>query len=262
MRNFFITLLALFVLLTISSCNFKQYQILFEKRAALSDSAYQLKETGLENYKIKSQDVIQLRNLQNIRYLVDETPTTISANNSSGTYSQGQTFQVSEDGTVALPVIGSTKISGLTRGEAQNYIRDLYKKSLLKDPIIELKIINLKITILGEISKQGNYILTRDKTTLTEVIGEAGGLTERANEKNIKIIRGNEKSPEVTIINLNNIQEINDPRAILQNGDIIYIAQNKRAVRNDDLQNFSFILQPLTLVLNTIVIVLTLTRIK
>jgi len=261
MRNFVITFLALFVILTISSCNFKQYQILFEKRAALSDSAYKLKETGLENYKIKSQDIIQLRNLQNIRYLVDETPTSISSN-SSVNYSQGQTFQVNEDGTVALPVIGSTKISGLTRVEAQNYIRDLYKKTLLKDPIIELKIVNLKITILGEISKQGNYILIKDRTTLIDIIGEAGGLTEKANEKNIKIIRGNEKSPDVTIIDLNNIMEINDPRAILQNGDIIYIAQSKRAVQNDNLQNFSLILQPLALLLNSVVLIFTLSRIK
>lgn len=261
MRNFFIGLFALFVILTISSCNFKQYQILFEKRAALSDSAYKLKATGLENYKIKSQDIIQIRNLQNIRYLVDETPTSIS-NNSSANFSLGQTFQVNEDGTVVLPVIGSTKIAGLTRSEAQDYIKELYKKSVLKDPIIELKIINLKITILGEISKQGNYILTKDKTTLTDIIGEAGGLTEKANEKNIKIIRGSEQSPEVTIINLNNIQEINDPRAILQNGDIIYIAQSKRAARNDDLQNFSFIFQPLSLMLNTIIIVLSFSRFK
>ena len=95
---------------------------------------------------------------------------------------------------------------------------------------------------------------------MVELIGEAGGLTEKANEKSIKIIRGSEKDPQVTNIDLSNVESINDPKTILQNGDIIYIAQNKRAVRNDNLQNFSFIVQPALLLFNTALIVLTLIR--
>jgi polysaccharide export outer membrane protein len=149
---------------------------------------------------------------------------------------------------------------GLTRIEAQKKIEDLYRKTLLKDPIIELKINNLKVTIFGEAKAQGNFPLTKDRTTLIEMLGEAGGLTDRANETNIKIIRGTQKNPQVTEIDLSNIQSINDPRAILQNGDIIYIAQNKRAVRNDKIQNFSSIFQPALLLFNTALIIVTLIR--
>lgn len=261
MRILFVAFSVVLVVTSFSSCTFKQYQTLFEKRAALSDSVYNTKASGLENYKIKPQDILQIRNLQNISFIVNETPTS-TGNTSAGSNSLGQTYQVEEDGNVVLPMIGATKVAGLTRSQAQAYIKELYQKNLLKDPIFELKIVNLKVTILGEISRQGNYILTKDKTTLTEMIGEAGGISEKADEKNIKIIRGTAKNPNVTVIDLNNIQEINDPRAILQNGDIIYITQSKRAARNDNIQNFSLILQPLTLVLNTIVILFTLSRIK
>ena len=119
---------------------------------------------------------------------------------------------------------------------------------------------NLKVTLLGESKSQGNFILTKDKTTLVELIGQAGGLTEKANEKNIKIIRGSESNPQVTQINLDNIGSINDPNAILQSGDIIYIAQNRRAIRNDNLQNFSSIVQPAILLLNTVLLVFALIR--
>jgi len=203
--------------------------------------------------------MLQIRNLQNIKYVVDEAP---SSNNTSGGGSAGagQIYQVDEDGTVALPVIGHVAVAGFTRAQAAKLIEELYRKNLLKDPIIELKITNLKVTFLGEIKAPGNFPLVRDKTTLVEMIGEAGGLTERANETNIKIIRGDQKNPQVTYINLRDIQSINDPRALLQNGDIVYISQNKRAVRNDNLQNVSTLTQPILLLLNTALIILSLSR--
>jgi polysaccharide export outer membrane protein len=92
------------------------------------------------------------------------------------------------------------------------------------------------------------------------MIGEAGGLTERANESNIKIIRGSEQNPKVIIANLDDLHSINDPKNVLQSGDIIYIAQNKRAVRSDNLQNFSIVLSPVLILLNTALIIFTLAR--
>ena len=208
-------------------------------------------------YRIQPQDILQIRNLQDEKYIVNVVST--STTTSGGNNSQGQSFQVEENGTVALPMIGHVKVVGLTRIEANRLIEDLYRKEL-KDPIIELTITNLKVTMLGEIRGPGNYPLTKDRTTLVEMIGTAGGLTDKANERNVKIIRGTEKTPQVTVIDLGDIQSINDSRAILQSGDIIYITQNKRAVRNDNLQNFSTIFQPALLLFNTALIIFTLIR--
>jgi len=136
----------------------------------------------------------------------------------------------------------------------------LYAKALLVNPIIELKIINLKVTILGEIKGQGNYQLVKDRTTLVELIGQAGGLTDQADEKDIKIIRGSEKNPTVISVDLSDIGSINNPKSILQSGDIIYIEQSKRAARNNNLQNFSVILQPALILFNTALIIFTLVK--
>ncbi|QHS54217.1 hypothetical protein GWR56_01115 [Mucilaginibacter sp. 14171R-50] len=239
------------------SCSYKQNQILFEKRAStIADTAQQMPATL--SYKIQPQDILQIRNLQSLRYIVDEMP--VSATSANTTAGQGQTFQVEEDGTVALPALGHIQVAGLTRSQATKLIEDLYRKSLLKDPIIELKVINLKVTLLGEIRSPGNFPIVKDNTTLVEMIGQAGGLTPAANEKNIKIIRGKGKLQNVTEIDLSNINSLSDPRSILQNGDIVYIAQNKRAIRSDNLQSFNTWVQPALLLLNTALLIFTLGR--
>jgi polysaccharide export outer membrane protein len=240
-----------------TSCS-KQYQTLFQQTVP-ADSAGKGTSPVPTEYRIKPQDILQIRNLQSIKYIADEAPSA-AAGGGGGASNSGQTFQVEGDGTVAMPAIGHVKVAGFTRPEAAKQIEDLYRKNLLKDPIIELKIINLKVTILGEIKGQGNYTLTKDRTTLVELIGEAGGLTDKANEANIKIIRGDQLTPQVTEVNLRDIRSINDPRAFLQSGDVIYIAQNKRAIRNDKLQNLSIITQPILLLLNTALIIFTLSH--
>jgi polysaccharide export outer membrane protein len=259
MRNYIPTCLIIGILFLLTSCSSKQYQYLFEQKYNVTDTASKGSDAAAGPYRIKAQDMLQIRNLQSIKYIVDEIPSNASGSGSGGS-NGGQTFQVDDDGTVALPAIGHVKVAGLTRPEAAKQIEELYRKNLLKDPIIELKIVNLKVTILGEIKGQGNYTLIKDRTTLVEMIGEAGGLTDKANEANVKIIRGDQKNPQVTEINLRDIQSINDPRAILQSGDVIYIAQNKRAVRNEKLQNLSVITQPVLLLLNTALIIFTLSH--
>ncbi|MBK0378220.1 polysaccharide biosynthesis/export family protein [Mucilaginibacter segetis] len=254
---FFLCIVSLMVLN--SSCSYKQNQLLFQKNnIAMPNPSVESAPTDGESYHIKPQDVLHIRNLQDINYIVNEVPTDKGTGGGSG--SEGQNFQVEDDGTVALPVIGHVAIAGLTRIEATKKIEDLYRKNLLKNPIIELKIVNLKVTILGEINQQGNFPLLKDRTTLVEIIGEAGGLTANANEKNIKIIRGTATNKKVTEIDLSNINSITDPNAILQNGDIIYIAQNKRAVRTDKLRDINTFIQPGLIILNTAVLIFTLSR--
>ncbi len=244
-----------------TSCSNKQYQVLFQQKNSIPDSAYQNAD-NLNEYRIKSQDILQVRNLQDSKYLVnDPTTTHINTNVLGGnTVENPNTFQVDDDGTVILPVIGHIKVAGYTRVEAQKVVEDTYRQKLLVNPIIELKIVNLKVTMLGEIKSQGNYPLVKSHTTLVEMIGEAGGITDKANESNVQIIRGTQKDPKVILVDLGNIQSVNDPRTILQNGDIVYISQNKRAARSENLQNFSTVFQPGLLLVNTALIILTLIR--
>jgi len=259
--RFFIPALLFCGLFMVTSCSYKQDQLLFQEKSKV-DSARQKNAITLADYKIQPQDILQVRNLQNIGYITGNSGGggTSSSTGGQSASDGGQTYQVEEDGTIALPVIGHIQVAGLTRMEATKVIEDLYRKTLLKDPIIEVKIVNLKVTLLGEVREQGNFPLMKDRTTLVEMIGQAGGLTEKANEHNVQIIRGDQNNPQVIVVNLRDINSINSPSTILHNGDIIYVTENKRAIRTDKINSFSTIIQPALIILNTALIIYTLAR--
>jgi polysaccharide export outer membrane protein len=257
MRYF--TLINLFFgsLFILSSCSYKQDHLLLNRNS--TDTTVQTTIANISNYRIKPQDMLQITNVQNNKTIVDLTAGTVGAPPASANSGE-ETYQVEEDGTIALTGLGRIKVSGLTRVEARKYIEDLYRKGPLKDPLLELKIISLKVTILGEINGPGSIPLTKDGMTLIEIIAKAGGLTNKADEKTIKIIRADQKYPKTDIIDLSNVSSLSDPRTIIQNNDIIVIAQNKTAVRNEKLQDFSIVVQPILLVFNTALIIFTLAR--
>ncbi len=258
LKELTLTFLITLTIVACFSCSYKQQQGLFQNKVAVD--SLKNKDTRVTNYRINPQDLLQIRNLQNRKYIVDEPVTSLASASTSGSSNEdGQTYRVEDDGTVRLPIIGSVKVAGLSRVEAASQIESLYRREL-KDPIIELKILNLKVTMLGEIKAQGIYNLIRDRTSLIEVIGEAGGLTEKANPKKIKIIRGDMKNPQVIEVDLSDINTLADSRIMLENNDIIYIGQNNRAIRSEKVQSMSAILQPVIALLNTALIIYTLTR--
>ncbi|AYL94600.1 polysaccharide biosynthesis/export family protein [Mucilaginibacter celer] len=244
-----------------SSCSYKQSQAFLERKNANAPITGFTGSTDV--YKIKAQDVLQVRNLQNIKYIVDDVPAspgTGGAAASTGTAGLGQSYEVAEDGSVALPVIGRVTVAGLSRLEAANKIQDLYSKNLIKNPIIDVKIINLKVTVLGEVRRPGNYPLIRDNTSLIDMLGEAGGITDKGNEKHIKIVRGGVANPQILEIDLSDVNALTNPAIMLQNQDVIYIEQNRKAIRNEKLQNFSTLIQPALILLNSALIIFTLRK--
>ncbi|RZJ79264.1 MAG: hypothetical protein EOO47_11330 [Flavobacterium sp.] len=136
----------------------------------------------------------------------------------------------------------------------------LYKTKLLKDPIIDLSVVNLKVTLLGEFSKQGNFLLERENTTLIDIIGEAGGITKTADPKSLKIIRGDRSNPELIYVNLSDINSLASKKLTLQNNDIIILQQTRAAEKAEKIQNYNNIIQPVMIVFNLAILVFTLTR--
>ncbi|MFC0514591.1 hypothetical protein ACFFGT_10275 [Mucilaginibacter angelicae] len=227
-------------LFTISGSG-KQDQNPFQ-RTAPADSTGNGKRTAAVDYPIKSPDVPQSRNLQSINYMADEAPSAGAGD--SGTSNQEQTFQVENGATAVIPAIGLTKLAGPARSAAAKQTEGLYRKNLPDGPITGMD----------------NYTLTKDRTTLVELTGEAGGLTDKPNEVNIKIIRGDQQRPQVTEINLKDIRLTNVHPAFIPSGEAVYIPQSKGVIRNDKLQNRSVITRPVLLLLTTALIIFTLSH--
>ncbi|WP_187774795.1 polysaccharide biosynthesis/export family protein [Pedobacter sp. BS3] len=218
-------------------------------------------EKGRDSLASKEQiiqpgDMLFIRNLQD-----DDLINGLNGSNSS--YGSQQTqygYRVENDSSVVLPVVGKVKLGGVKRTEAEQQLNKLYQSILLKSPIITLTITNLKVSLLGEFSKQGNYNLNKDQIHLVDIISEAGGFTNRANKREIKIIRGDRAHPQVISVNLEDIRSVANPLLYLQNNDIIY-AKPKSIFNALDQLNpaTSFLGIGLTLV-NSFILIYTLSK--
>jgi len=106
---------------------------------------------------------------------------------------------VSPKGTISFPLVGEVQVEGLSIANAERKLTALLEKDYLVYPQVHIRIKEfhtLTISILGEVNRPGPYKLGQEgETTLLESIAMAGGFTNIANVKKIKIIRmeGSEK---------------------------------------------------------------------
>lgn len=259
-------LVCLIAFLFFSSCGSRKERTLFNAPSDIVTDTikqvYVVNDQGIDSYyKIKVNDLIAIRNVQNKEFGATASLNSASTtNNPTGGIQNVLSYQVQPDGKVNLPAIGKVEIAGLTRREATTKIENIYKEKLLSDPIIELSIVNLKVTLLGEFAKQGNFLLERDNTTLIDIIGEAGGIGKTADPKTCKIIRGDRSNPEIIYVNLNDINSLASKKLILQNDDIIILQTTKSTALSEKLQSFNNIIQPLLVVVNLAVLIFTISR--
>ncbi len=256
---------------TIFSCGVRRERTLFNAPSDIVTDTikqvYVVNDQGISDayYKIKVNDQLAIRNVQNFEFgaSASSSATNVSTsgqNTPNGNIQSVLSYPVDIDGKVNLPAIGKIEVVGLSRREAAIKIQEIYKTKLLKEPIIELSVVNLKVTLLGEFGKQGNFLLERDNTTLIDIIGEAGGISKTADPKTLKIIRGDRANPELIYVNLNDINSLASKKLILQNHDIIVLQPTKSAATSDKLQSLNNILQPLLVVVNLAVLIFTVTR--
>jgi polysaccharide export outer membrane protein len=156
-----------------------------------------------------------------------------------------QGYLVNYDSTITLPLIGRTNIVGLTRLEAAKKLEQEYGKFII-NPIIEVNIASLSVTVLGEVAAPGKTLLDKETTTLVDVIALSGGLKDAGKKNRIKIIRGK----EVILVDLRRIESLEHKAIIVQDGDIVYV----------EPYGYKAQTEPLTSVQSTTFIVLTVSQ--
>ena len=212
---------------------------------------------GSEGYynKIQPEDELAISNLQDIGLLVKGSPEGNSQGNSSYT-----SFRVNAAGSVLLPIIGAVKVSGLNRVEAASAIQQAYEAKELKKPIIDVRINNQYVLLMGDVGKQGKFVITREDYELIDLLGDAGGLPPTANRKMVKIFRGDRANPEIIIVNLEDYAFLKNDKLKLQAKDIVYIEPKRVVTNTQNVQAYSTLIQVGLVALSTILLIINLSK--
>lgn len=158
-------------------------------------------------------------NLPNVSYA---TPT-------SEIIPTAQTYQyytVDANGDINFPVLGKLHVVGMTQSEVIEMIQERLAGQVI-NPIVTMRFLNAKVTVLGEVKNPGSYMLNNGGMTLLEALGAAGDMTQYGNRSNVLITRENNGKLEFARLDLRTDEVFNSPYFYLQQNDVILVEPNQ-----------------------------------
>lgn len=131
-------------------------------------------------------------------------------------------YRVTPNGYITLPIIGDMEVLGLTTQEVKVKVAESLKP-YLKDAVITVRILNFKVTVIGEVSRPVVVNVTGERINVLEAIGAAGDMTIFSKRFNVKVMRRAPNGMEVAHLNFNTSNMMQSPFFQLQQNDVVYI---------------------------------------
>ena len=201
------------LLITVSGANPSAAEIFNQIPSGSSNAQYIGASTTTENLYGRASDM-------NLGYLVDSA------------------------GTINFPILGKLELGNLTLNQADDTLQNRLIP-YLKDPLVNIRFLNYKITILGEVAHPGTYMIPNQQITLLQALGLAGDMTIFGTRVNLMVVREKNGKRHFGRINLNDSKSLfNSPFYYLQQNDVVYVEPRKSKLWNTDqaaLRNVSII---------------------
>jgi len=140
---------------------------------------------------------------------------------------------VDNSGNVSLPMIGKVKVSGLTTAQVAEILESKLADYLTK-PNVNIRILNFRISVLGDVSKPGVFDIQNEKINVTQALALAGDLNTTGIRQNVLLIREVDGVRETITLNLTSKSLFDSPYYYLRNNDVIYVTPNKDRVSQSD----------------------------
>jgi polysaccharide export outer membrane protein len=204
MKKNVVAAIAILVLLALSGCG-------RDRTLLQTDQKVVIKPKGkvTYDYRIKPNDRVSVT----VYKYPELTPTSMSEKG----------ILIDSHGYISLPLIHRIKLAGLTQTQAARMLERRYAK-YLKDPALNLEVLNKRAYILGEVKKPGPVPLDREKTTIFEALAVGEGLTDDALRDNILVLTHDRSGNlELRRIDLSNYHTLAASNLIIKPDDVIYV---------------------------------------
>ncbi|WPR71627.1 polysaccharide biosynthesis/export family protein [Flavobacterium sp. NG2] len=222
--------LVLFFICLFFSCGSKQEVVYYQN----SDNLGKVESVNSYEIKIQADDLLMIIvsaedpevaapfNLKAIN-VVSPTAQDLIGQQSS------QLYLVDSQGTIDFPVLGKQKVSGKTRTEV---VSMLTKKiaTYIKNPIVNLRIMNFKVSVQGEVVAPGTFTINSERLTLLEALSMAKDLTIYGKRDNILVIREVDGKKTFNRVDLTKADIVNSPFYYLAQNDVVYVEPNRSKI--------------------------------
>ena len=178
-----------------------------------------------------------------------------SVNSSAAINVNATGYLVDNNGNIDFPVLGTINVAGYTIEKLKSMLKD---KLLvyLKDPVVNIRLLNFKVTVLGEVVSPGVRSFSSNRVTLLDAIAASGDLTLYGKRDNILLVRDFQGIKTFNRININQADFINSPFYYLDQNDVVYVEARKAKIDATALPNFPIIVSVISFLI-TITILIT-----
>lgn len=136
-------------------------------------------------------------------------------------------YVVANNGNITLPVIGDIHVVGATSEEVRAIVQRLLVP-YLKDAVVTVRLINFKVTVIGEIGHAVSLPVSGEHVNALEAIGAAGDMTTYGQRYNVTVIRKiNDSLTSVGHLNFTTSNVFKSPYFQLHQNDVVYVEPNK-----------------------------------
>ncbi len=217
-------------ILFLSSCSTKKEILYFQDIEKIENFE------AIEQFepKIEVNDVLRIK-VSSLNEEVVE-PFKMDLENQSGGGSGGNNavlngYLVDAEGNIQFPVLGTVSVKDKTRGELEEHLTTMIR-DYVTDAVVQVRIVNFKVTVLGEVGSQGVVQVPDERVSMPELIAMSGGITYNGKRNNILVIRDDNGKKVYGRVDMTSADIFENPYYYLKQNDIVYVEPTYRQVKS------------------------------
>lgn len=219
-----------FMCLLLAACSSKKDILYFQNQGS-----YNAKKIDYSEQKIQPNDILKIE----VGSLIPETaipynkPIVSNSPSTSLELLQLSGYKVSTANEIELPILGKISVDKMTLSELEKKIKTmLVDGNHLDKPTVTTRILNSKVTVLGEVKRPGTFNIIEPRTTIMQILGFAGDLTINGQRDDLLLIREIDGERKIIHIDLTDISVVDQPYYEIQSNDVIVVQPNYSKVKS------------------------------